>query len=171
VRALAEPGSNIAVLGRVPQIAEQLGKATVAICPMQSGSGIQNKVLEAMAVGTPVVSTAVANQGVQGRPGRDLLVADEPQEFAQAVEQLLSSPSLRRQLGMNGRALVEQSFRWEAHVARFEALYRGEEPEAGVEPWGEGLLHEVPSRGRLMAGKWASQALTAQSFSSEGEAP
>ncbi|MBN1207377.1 MAG: glycosyltransferase [Myxococcaceae bacterium] len=158
VRALAEPGSNIMVLGRVPRMEELLGKATVAICPMQSGSGIQNKVLEAMAVGTPVVSTAVANQGVQGSPGQDLLIADEPEEFARAVGLLLSSPDLRRQLGANGRALVEQRFRWETHVARLEALYLGQEPEVSGEPRGEGLRREGSAHGQLMAGKWAAQA-------------
>ncbi|MFY0523476.1 glycosyltransferase [Archangium gephyra] len=159
IRALAGPGGNIQVLGRVPMMEERLGKATVAICPMQSGSGIQNKVLEAMASGTPVVSTAVANQGVQACPERDLLIGDTPQAFALAVERLLLNAGLRRWLGANGRELVEQRFRWEVHVARLEALYAGQEPEATFEPSAGGMPGESTPGGRLMAGKSATEAL------------
>lgn len=159
IRALAGPGSNLQVLGRVPRMEERLGKATVAICPMQSGSGIQNKVLEAMATGTPVVSTAVANQGVQGCPERELLIGDTAEEFASAVERLLLEPGLRRRLAENGRRLVEQRFRWEVHVARLEALYTGQQPEATFEPSGWGTSSESTTGRRLMAGKSATEAL------------
>ncbi|WNG48582.1 glycosyltransferase [Archangium minus] len=159
IRALAGPGSNIQVLGRVPKMEERLGKATVAICPMQSGSGIQNKVLEAMATGTPVVSTAVANQGVQGCQERELLIGNTPEEFAFAVDRLLLDAGLRRWLGANGRALVEQRFRWEVHVARLEALYAGQKPEATLEPSGWGTSGESTTGRQLMAGKSATKAL------------
>jgi len=123
VRALAEEGSGINVLGPVPSMAEALGRATVSVCPLRSGSGIQNKVLEALAVGTPVVTTAIGNQGVQATPGRELLVADAPEAFAGEVSRLLEDGGLRARLAAQGRALVEERFQWDAHARALEALY------------------------------------------------
>jgi len=123
VRALAAASPNIEVTGAVPDMAECLREASVAVCPMRSGSGIQNKVLEAMAVGTPVVSTTIANRGVNGVPGQDLLVADDPEGFARAVEQLLDDAQLRERFAHAGRACVERNFRWERHAERLERLY------------------------------------------------
>lgn len=122
VRALAAtPG--IEVLGRVPDVGDCLRQATVAVCPMRSGSGIQNKVLEAMAAGTPVVATAIANRGVQGVAERDLLVADSAPAFAAAVDRALDDPALAERLREAGRSFVENEFRWEQHGARLASIY------------------------------------------------
>ena len=123
VRALAAPESGIAVVGEVPDVTAYLRRATVAVCPMVSGSGIQNKVLEALAVGTPVVATSIANRGVQAAPGTELLVADTPEAFAAAVTGLLASPDARGRLSRAGRALIDRAFRWEQHAARLTSLY------------------------------------------------
>jgi len=123
VRVLAQPGSGIEVLGRVPDMTTYLGQATVAIAPMRSGSGIQNKVLEAMAVGTPVVATSIANRGVRGAPDHDLLVADTPAAQAAALTGLLADPPAQVRLSQAGRAFVEQQFRWEQHAARLSTIY------------------------------------------------
>jgi len=127
VRALAHAehsvDSRIEVTGRVPDVAEYLARATLAICPLRSGSGTQMKVQEAMAVGTPVVATSVANRGVGGLPGRDLLVADAGPEFASAIAHLISDDLARRRLGEAGRALVERDFRWEQHAQQLSAIY------------------------------------------------
>jgi sugar transferase (PEP-CTERM/EpsH1 system associated) len=128
VRALA--GDGISVLGRVPRMADRLARATVSLCPLQSGSGIQNKVLEAMAVGTPVVTTSIGNQGVQAVSGRDLLVADGPDAFTAGVERLLDDAALRARLATHGRTLVQERFQWNVHAERLETLYGGE-PAAG----------------------------------------
>jgi glycosyltransferase involved in cell wall biosynthesis len=125
VRALA--GDGIEVLGRVPDVPTYLHAATVAVCPMRSGSGIQNKVLEALACGAPVVATAIANRGVQGVPDRDLLVADTAETFAAAVLRLLDEPALAVRLAQAGRAFVEQHFRWESHAARLAAIYAAQQ--------------------------------------------
>ena len=97
---------------------------------MRSGSGIQNKVLEAMACGAPVVATAIANRGVQGVPDRDLLVADTAETVAAAVLRLLDEPALGARLAQAGRAFVEQQFRWESHAARLAAIYAAQQPPA-----------------------------------------
>ncbi|MBF5042900.1 glycosyltransferase [Aggregicoccus sp. 17bor-14] len=121
VRALAS--RDVEVTGPVADMGEALRDASVAVCPMRSGSGIQNKVLEAMAVGTPVVSSAIANRGVNGVDGRDLLVRDDPEGFARAVLQLLGDAGLRQRLGQAGRDYVEHHFRWERHAERLASLY------------------------------------------------
>jgi glycosyltransferase involved in cell wall biosynthesis len=125
VRALA--GNGIEVLGRVPDVPTYLHAATVAVCPMRSGSGIQNKVLEALACGAPVVATTIANRGVQGVPDRDLLVADAAETFASVVLRLLDEPQTAARLAATGRAFVEQHFRWESHAARLAAIYAAQQ--------------------------------------------
>lgn len=123
VRALAVRETGIEVLGRVPDVTAYVGKATIAVCPMRSGSGIQNKVLEAMSVGAPVVATTIANRGVRGTPDRDLLVADSPSDFAAAITSLLDQPNTRANLAQSARAFVEQNYRWEQHGDRLMEVY------------------------------------------------
>lgn len=122
VRGLS--GANgIEVVGKVPDVAACLGRATVSVAPMNTGSGIQNKVLEAMSTGTPVVATATANRGVGGTSGRDLLVADKPEELARAILRLLDDTQLRAHMGKAGRDFVERHFQWEAHAEGLERVY------------------------------------------------
>lgn len=123
VRALAQPENGIEVLGWVPDVSAYLGRATLSICPLRSGSGIQMKVQEAMAVGTPVVATSIANRGVGGAPDRDLLVADTAPDFASAVTRLLEDPQIRSCLGQAGRQFVEQHFQWEQHAQQLTTIY------------------------------------------------
>jgi glycosyltransferase involved in cell wall biosynthesis len=127
-----EPGVN--VLGEVANISTYLGRATVAVAPMRSGSGIQNKVLEAMSVGAPVVATSIANRGVGAIHGRDLLIADTPLDFAGVLAGLLDDPQQRASLAEAGRAYVEQHFRWEEHAQKLAQMYAHAttQPVAGV---------------------------------------
>ncbi len=123
VRALATADNGITVRGRVADVTQYLGRATVAVCPMQSGSGIQTKVLEALSTGTPVVTTQLANRGVQAQPDRDLCVADTPTDFAAAIGRLLDDPATRSRLGAAGHMFVERHFQWQGHVRRLVDLY------------------------------------------------
>lgn len=115
--------AGVKVLGKVADVGEYLGRATVAVAPMRSGSGIQNKVLEAMSAGAPVVATSIANRGVGAAHDRDLLVADTPRDFAQAIATLLGNPQKRASLAEAGRAYVEQHFRWEEHAQKLARMY------------------------------------------------
>ncbi len=114
---------NIVVTGFVDSVYEYLVRATIAVCPMRSGSGIQNKVLEAMASGTPIVTTEYTLDGIQATPGRDLIVANEPREFAHRVVELLENPSLRQKLAVNARQLIEKKYAWERSVQQLERVY------------------------------------------------
>ncbi len=115
---------RITVTGTVPDLRPYLARATVAVSPMRYGVGIQNKVLEAMAMATPVVSTPQAITALQAQPGRDLLVADTPQALAEAVVALLTDGTLRHRVGQAGRRYVETHHNWSVAAEKLEALYR-----------------------------------------------
>jgi glycosyltransferase involved in cell wall biosynthesis len=95
----------------------------VAVAPLVYGVGCQNKVLEAMGCETPVVATARAIGALSATPGRDVVIADDPLPFAEAVLGLLESPARRREIGRAGRAYVETHHRWDRVAARLEGIY------------------------------------------------
>jgi polysaccharide biosynthesis protein PslH len=122
VRGLGKrPG--ISVTGYLPDIREAIGRATVAVCPITVKAGVQNKILEAMSMGVPVVSSRLGIEGLSVLPGRDLLVADSPTEFAEQIRRVLEEPSVRGDLARAGRAYVESEHRWSTAAEQFEALY------------------------------------------------
>ena len=87
--------------------------------PILQGGGTRLKILEAMALGTPVVATSKGAEGLDVEDGRHLLIADTPDEFAQAVIRLLQSPELRTSLGRNGRQLVAERYDWPVALPHF----------------------------------------------------
>jgi glycosyltransferase involved in cell wall biosynthesis len=113
----------VSLAAEVPAMAPELGAATVAVVPMRAGSGLQNKVLEAMAVGTPVVATPRAVAALSVRPGQDLLVAEDAAGIAAAVVELLANPERARAMARAARALVERRYRWEDCAAGVEAAW------------------------------------------------
>ncbi len=104
--------ARITVTGYVDDMRSYVGRAQVMLSPMVYSVGIQNKVLEAMALGTPVVVAAQAAEALSARPGQDLLTAETAPEFAQATLRLLEDAALRDTLGQNGRAYVERYHDW-----------------------------------------------------------
>ena len=104
--------ARITVTGYVDDLRSYVGRAQVMLSPMVYSVGIQNKVLEAMALGTPVVVAAQAAEALSARPGRDLLTAETAQEFAQATLRLLEDAALRDTLSQGGRAYVERHHDW-----------------------------------------------------------
>lgn len=113
----------VTVTGFVEDLRPWLSRASIVICPMTSGSGIKNKVLEALAMARPVVSSTLGIEALEVRDGREVLVGDSPEDFAAAVVALLPDPAARRRLGQAGRALVERRYTWDACAASYEALY------------------------------------------------
>ena len=122
VRALAEL-DGVTVTGAVDDVAAYLRRGTIAVAPIRSGSGIQNKVLEALATGTPTVTTRLANRAIGAVDGLHLLEADEAEETVRAIRRLLDDAALRVSLGREGAAFVRERFTWEAHVAALERIY------------------------------------------------
>lgn len=111
VKALAsQPG--IVVTGFVEDPYRYMERAKAVIAPIRFGAGIQNKVLEGMALSKPVVTSSLGAEGIEGEHGRDYLIADQPQEIAQAVLHCIEDDALRRRLGVHGRQIIERSFTW-----------------------------------------------------------
>jgi sugar transferase (PEP-CTERM/EpsH1 system associated) len=128
VRALAKlPG--VTVTGFVEDTREWLRRGAISIAPLRIARGIQNKVLEAMAMGHAVVGTTAATQGVEGQAGRDYLVADDAAAFTEAVAGLLARPAEAQALGQRARAFVEQRYDWEAVFEPLDALLERLVPE------------------------------------------
>jgi len=118
VRALA--GAAIHVTGTVPDVRPYLQHAAVVVAPLRLARGIQNKILEAMAMGRPVVTTAECAQAVTPDPGGALVDATDQGTFVAAVDALLRDPERARALGAAGQRLVQRDYSWDAHLAAFE---------------------------------------------------
>ena len=113
VSSMVEGDSRIELCGPVSNAVEELAAAKVVVVPLLAGSGTRLKIIEAWAAGRAVVSTRIGAEGLPARDGENILLADEPARFAEAVSKLLSSPAERARLGRAGRALFELHFTWE----------------------------------------------------------
>jgi sugar transferase (PEP-CTERM/EpsH1 system associated) len=121
VRQLQQ-AQGVIVTGKVPDVRSFLSKASVGVVPLRIARGIQNKLLEGMAMGLPVVSTTAAFRGVEAVEGRDLLVADQPEAFAAAVIRLLGDEKLRRQIGRSAREFMERKYAWDVQLAQLDRI-------------------------------------------------
>ncbi|MGD2156277.1 MAG: glycosyltransferase [Anaerolineales bacterium] len=122
IKGLAK-APTVTVTGMVDDIRPYLQSATLAVAPIQYGAGVQNKVLEAMACGTPVISTSQAVSALDAQPGRDLLLADEPVKFAEAILSLLNDSEQQRRIAAAARRYVEQHHNWDHIATELEEVY------------------------------------------------
>ena len=120
VRALIS--DRVTVTGAVRDMRSWLAAADVVVAPLRIARGIQNKVLEAMAMARPVVASSAAFEGIDAEPGRDLLVAGEPDAMAEAIAGLVQRPDRAAALGIAGRQLVVDRYAWDARLAPLERL-------------------------------------------------
>ncbi len=114
---------RVAVTGYVADMRPYLQRATLAVAPITYGAGIQNKVLEAMACGTPVVASSAAATPLSAVPGRDLLVGDSPDELASAILTMLAAPLRRDAISAAGRSYVEARHNWARIAAQLDGIY------------------------------------------------
>jgi sugar transferase (PEP-CTERM/EpsH1 system associated) len=122
VRAL-ESDERIVVTGYVEDIRPYLGSATVALAPLLVAAGMQNKVLEALSMATPLVATPAACRSLQVKDDVHLLIAQEADAYADAVLHLLENPWLAQRLGQAGRAYVERHHSWMSTAMQLNELY------------------------------------------------
>ena len=115
--------AQVIVTGSVPDVRPYVHNASVVAVPLRMGGGTRLKVLEALSMKKPMVSTSLGCEGIDVRHGEHLLVADEPAQFAQAVLELMDSPSTGARLAENGYALVRQRYRWDTVADQLEAFY------------------------------------------------
>ena len=121
---LAHRGPRIDVTGPVDDVRVPLERAGVVVVPLRVGGGTRLKILEAMAMSRPVVSTTIGAEGIAATDGRDILIADDPAAFARAVQRVMEDPGLAARLGEGGRALVERRYSWVAVGAELERFVR-----------------------------------------------
>jgi sugar transferase (PEP-CTERM/EpsH1 system associated) len=115
---------NVIVTGAVPDVRPYLARARVAVAPLRIARGVQNKILEAMAMGLPVVGTPAALQGTWATPADGVRMAESPHAFIHQLVTLLKDPALQRQCALQARRYVQEHHQWDVHNARLEALLR-----------------------------------------------
>lgn len=122
---VAQNEPRVKVTGYVPDIRPYLRQATVAVAPLPYGAGIQNKVLEAMACGTPVVANPQAVSAISPLQGQDILVEETTYGLAEAIIKLINNPALSNEIGRNGRRYVTTYHDWNTIAANLETIYLG----------------------------------------------
>lgn len=121
----AGKNSNIVVTGTVDDMRPYLHKATVAVAPVVYGAGIQNKVLEAMACGIPVITTPQSAQAISAIPDKEFCIAEIPEEFALKTVELIDNPDLATSIGHAGHQFLKRNHDWLAITGRLEEIYDG----------------------------------------------
>jgi len=112
------------VTGFVESIAQYLNNSSLSIAPMQSGSGMQNKILEAMACGLPVVSTTLGLGSIRATPEREIVIANTPEAFIKAVVLLIQDDKQAQKIGSNAREYVMNNHSWEHSALEVNEIYR-----------------------------------------------
>jgi glycosyltransferase involved in cell wall biosynthesis len=137
VQKLAADYPGVEVTGRVDDVRPFIAKGAVYVVPLRIGGGTRLKIFEAMAMGKAVVSTTVGAEGLPVTPDSDIVIADEPSRFADAVVRLVRDVPARRRIEERARTLVVNGYDWSAVAEDFEhALERtaadGRAPERAI---------------------------------------
>ena len=117
---------GVTITGYVDDIRPYLAGAMVYVAPLRVGGGTRLKLLEAMAMGKAIVSTSVGAEGFPIVNGQEMILADEPEAFAQEVLDLLENPGRRIQLALTGKAFVQANYGWDALIPQLEKIYQAE---------------------------------------------
>ena len=113
---------DVVVTGFVPDMRAYLSRASICVVPLRIAKGLQNKVLEAMAMGVPVVATPIANRGIGARHRQEIMLAESPSAFAEATVALLHDKDLRQKISANAKAFVMKNFRWESNLQKLDEV-------------------------------------------------
>jgi glycosyltransferase involved in cell wall biosynthesis len=165
--AVTEGRARLDAVGPVDDVRPWLAGARVVVAPVRFGTGMRGKVLEALAMARPVVTTSIGAEGLGATPGRHLLVADDAAAFAAAVRRILDDGALARQLGGEGRALVESRFDWDVVAAAHDEIYARvlRAARAGTRPIGARRFG-IPATPRVRG--WPAVAIGALRLSGRG---
>lgn len=115
---------GVEVLGYVPDTTFYLERAAISVAPLRFGGGMKGKVNEALAHGIPVITTSIGAQGFHAKNGEEMIITDDPGEFAEAILSLIDNPKLQRKIGLAGQALNERYCSPEAVGANINDLFR-----------------------------------------------
>lgn len=128
LRARVESTPNARLLGWVPELAELVATAAVVVVPLRAGGGTRLKILEALALGRPLVSTTVGAEGLDLADGQDLVLADDPVDFADRVLALLDDPGAAGALGRAGQSAVRARYDWSSIGGRMAEMLGIDQP-------------------------------------------
>lgn len=117
-------GEHVTVTGFIKDLAATYNTASVVVAPLRFGAGTQNKVLEAMAMGVPVVCSHIGFKGLGIESGEGAIMQREPEAFANSVIELLNSAKMRKSVGTKGIAVIRQKFDWDAIAGTLEGYFK-----------------------------------------------
>jgi polysaccharide biosynthesis protein PslH len=123
VRLAGDPNSGVIVTGFVEELDPYFAKSALMVIPVRAGGGMRVRILEAFARAMPVVTTTVGLEGIDARPGTDVLVADARADFANSVISLLQDKVLSDKLASNGRRLIEDKYDWQVVLSDLDKTY------------------------------------------------
>lgn len=115
---------RVALAGYVERVEEVYKSSAVFVAPILAGGGIIVKILDSMAAGVPVVTTAYGNEGIRAKPGEEIVIADRPEDFSTSVVRLLRDPALRVAIGSAGKRHVDRNFSADGLEATIEKAYQ-----------------------------------------------
>ncbi len=124
LKVLALKSSQVDVSGWVPDMRECYASARIFIAPMQIGTGLQNKLLEAMAMKIPCITSPLAFQALNARDGVEILVAQTPKEYAAHILMLMNNPEKAASIAQNGYDFVHRNFNWETETDKIDKLIK-----------------------------------------------
>ena len=127
VQALAS--NVVTVTGTVPDVRPYLQHAAVVVAPLRVARGIQNKILEAMAMARPVVTSASCAEAIDARVGDELIAATTSDDFVREIDALLKAPAQAASIGLSGRQCVLKSYSWEAHLTGIDRYLDSRRPD------------------------------------------
>jgi glycosyltransferase involved in cell wall biosynthesis len=113
---------SITVTGRVDDVTPYIREGQIFICPVRLGGGFRGKILEAMAVGRPIVSTSLGAEGIPSKNGENIVIADDPEDFAVGIDKLLKDREQYERIRRAGRKLVEEKYAWAKGVEVLEGI-------------------------------------------------
>ncbi|MDD3773922.1 MAG: glycosyltransferase [Patescibacteria group bacterium] len=115
-------GDQTKFFGFVPNLPKAISSAAVLICPLRFAAGVQNKILQAMALGVPVITTSFGNEGIGAKPNEEIIIADSREDFAKKVVIILKNQRLRKKISLNARKFVLKKFKWDIFGQRFKEI-------------------------------------------------
>ncbi len=104
---------HVIITGFVEDIKDYYGSHKIFVAPMFLGTGLQNKLLEAMAIGIPCITTTLANNALQAKPDHEILIANDSGEFAHQIQKLLKNELLRKNIARNAKVFIEENYNWD----------------------------------------------------------
>ncbi len=126
VESLAENDSNIIVTGPVDDMREYYARAAVVVVPLRVGGGTRLKILEGMAMQKAIVSTTLGAEGIDYTDNKNIILRDSPEDFANAVVEIMNNPEMREGLERQGRILIEEKYDWKAVSSKLCDVFESE---------------------------------------------